>query len=31
MVRERIQIDRVVSEIVSQLLHRDTGVPMDEE
>ena len=30
MVRERIQIDRAVSEIVSQPLHRDTGIPMDE-
>ena len=31
MVTERIQIDRVVTETVSQPLHRDTGVPMDEE
>ena len=30
MVTERIQIVRVVSEIVSQPLHRE-GVPMDEE
>ena len=29
MVRERIRIDRVVSEIVSQPLHRDKGIPMD--
>ena len=31
MVTERIQIDLVVTETVSQPLHRDTGVPMDEE
>ena len=31
MVRERVQIDRVVSEIVFQPFHCDTGVPMDEE
>ena len=31
MVTERILIDRVVTETVSQPLHRDTGVPMDEE
>ena len=31
MVKERIQIDRVVSVIVSQPLHRDAGAPMDEE
>ena len=29
MVRERIQIDRIVSEIVSHSLHRDTRIPMD--
>ena len=31
MVRERIQIDRVVSAIVSQPLHRYAGAPKDEE
>ena len=31
MVRERIQIDRVVSEIIFRPFFRDTDVPMDKE